>query len=157
MQDLSLLHLQCHIGTDTVSWARLGAVDVAGIDLSPNSLRHADRIAKADGRSIEWVEGDVRFASTLIDRRFDIVVTSAGTIVWLRDLDSWARSIHDLLKPGGVFMIRDDHPIVATMDNGPWEITGDTADPLDLRARRAPSRLAPAGCNPAAHIGLQLR
>ena len=46
----SLLHLQCHIGTDTVSWARLGAVDVAGIDLSPNSLRHAARIADADGR-----------------------------------------------------------------------------------------------------------
>jgi len=125
VQGKSLLHLQCHIGTDTVSWARLGAADVAGIDLSPNSLRHADRIATADGRAIEWVEGDVRFASTLIDRRFDIVVTSAGTIVWLPDLDSWARSIHDLLTPGGVFMIRDDHPIVATMDNGPWEITDD--------------------------------
>lgn len=125
VQGKSLLHLQCHIGTDTVSWARLGAVDVTGIDLSPNSLRHADRIARADGRSIEWVEGDVRFASTLIDRRFDAVVTSAGTIVWLPDLDSWARSIHDLLKPGGVFMIRDDHPIVATMDDGPWMITDD--------------------------------
>jgi SAM-dependent methyltransferase len=121
----SLLHLQCHIGTDTVSWARLGAVDVGGLDLSPNSLRHADRIARADGRTIEWIEGDARFASTLIDRRFDIVVTSAGTIVWLPELSRWAHSIHDLLEPGGVFLIRDDHPILAAMEFEPWNITDD--------------------------------
>lgn len=121
----SLLHLQCHIGTDTVSWARLGAVDVAGVDLSPNSLQHAARIAAADGRRIEWVEGDARFASSLIDRRFDIVVTSAGTIVWLPELTRWAQSIYDLLVPGGVFLIRDDHPILAAMEFDPWQITDD--------------------------------
>ncbi|MBU9763132.1 class I SAM-dependent methyltransferase [Mycobacterium sp. TNTM28] len=121
----SLLHLQCHIGTDTVSWARLGARDVHGVDLSPNSLRHAARIAAADGREITWVEGDARFASTLIQRRFETVVTSAGTIVWLPELVNWARSIHDLLEPGGVFLIRDDHPILGAMDFEPWEITDD--------------------------------
>jgi SAM-dependent methyltransferase len=121
----SLLHLQCHIGTDTISWARLGAVDVHGLDLSPNSLQHAARIGKADSRDITWVEGDARFASTLIDRHFDIIVTSTGTIVWLPDLDDWAQSIHDLLEPGGVFLIRDDHPILGAMDFEPWDITGD--------------------------------
>jgi SAM-dependent methyltransferase len=102
VRDRSLLHLQCHIGIDTISWARLGAVEVHGLDLSPNSLRHAARIAKADDREITWVEGDARFASTLIDRRFDTIVTSAGTIVWLPELATWAQSIHDLLEPGGV-------------------------------------------------------
>ncbi|MBF6215389.1 class I SAM-dependent methyltransferase [Nocardia puris] len=121
----SLLHLQCHIGTDTVSWARLGAVDVHGLDLSPNSLRHAARIAEADGRALTWVEGDARFASALIDRRFDVIVTSAGTIVWLPELANWARSIRDLLEPGGVFVIRDDHPILGAMDFEPWTITDD--------------------------------
>ncbi|MFE3544773.1 class I SAM-dependent methyltransferase [Nocardia sp. NPDC059177] len=121
----SLLHLQCHIGTDTVSWARLGAVEVHGLDLSPNSLRHAARIAAADGRDLTWVEGDARFASTLIDRHFDVVVTSAGTIVWLPELTAWARSIHDLLAPGGVFLIRDDHPILGAMAFEPWEIEDD--------------------------------
>ncbi|WP_280426198.1 class I SAM-dependent methyltransferase [Nocardia carnea] len=125
VQGKSLLHLQCHIGTDTVSWARLGAADVHGLDFSPNSLRHADRIARADGRDITWVEGDARFASTLIDRQFDLIVTSAGTIVWLPGLTEWARSIHDLLAPGAVFMIRDDHPILGAMDFEPWEITDD--------------------------------
>lgn len=121
----SLLHLQCHIGTDTVSWARLGAVEVHGLDLSPNSLRHAARIAAADGREITWVEGDVRFASAVLDRRFEVIVTSAGTIVWLPELTAWARSIHDLLEPGGVFVIRDDHPILGALENLPWEITDD--------------------------------
>ncbi|MDH6679381.1 SAM-dependent methyltransferase [Rhodococcus sp. LBL1] len=121
----SLLHLQCHIGTDTISWARLGAVDVHGLDLSPNSLDHAARIAAADDREIRWVEGDARFASTLIDRRFETIVTSAGTIVWLPELTAWAQSIHDLLEPGGLFMIRDDHPILGSMDHQPWQITDD--------------------------------
>jgi SAM-dependent methyltransferase len=121
----SLLHLQCHIGTDTISWARWGAVNVHGLDLSPNSLRHAAGIAEADGRDIAWVEGDTRFASTLIHRRFEIIVTSSGTIVWLPELVSWARSIHDLLEPGGVFLIRDDHPILAAMAFEPWVITDD--------------------------------
>ncbi|MFF2082362.1 class I SAM-dependent methyltransferase [Nocardia sp. NPDC058176] len=121
----SLLHLQCHIGTDTVSWARLGAVEVHGLDLSPNSLRHAARIAAADGREITWVEGDARFASAVIDRRFETIVTSAGTIVWLPELTAWARSIHDLLEPGGVFAIRDDHPILGAMDFEPWTIGDD--------------------------------
>ncbi|MGW4098046.1 class I SAM-dependent methyltransferase [Mycobacterium sp. NPDC004974] len=121
----SLLHLQCHIGTDTVSWARLGAVNVTGLDLSPNSLRHAQRIAETDCQTITWVQGDARFASSLIDEQFDIVVTSAGTIVWLPELSAWAQSIHDLLTPDGVFVIRDDHPILAAMEFQPWTISDD--------------------------------
>lgn len=120
----SLLHLQCHIGTDTVSWARLGAVDVHGLDLSANSLAHARRIAEAGGAEVTWIRGDARFAAQLVDRRFEIVVTSAGTIVWLPELRSWARSIHDLLEPGGVFAIRDDHPFLGAMDFEPWQVTG---------------------------------
>ncbi|MDV3123627.1 class I SAM-dependent methyltransferase [Mycobacterium sp. 21AC1] len=125
VKDRSLLHLQCHIGTDTISWARLGAADVHGLDLSPNSLRHAARIAEADGRAITWVEGDARFASTLIRRRFEIIVTSAGTIVWLPELVNWAQSIHDLLEPGGVFLLRDDHPILGAMGFEPWDVSDD--------------------------------
>jgi SAM-dependent methyltransferase len=121
----SLLHLQCHIGTDTVCWVRLGAVDVHGLDLSPGSLAHARRIAEADGADVTWVEGDARTASSVIARRFDVVVTSTGTIVWLPELRSWGRSIHDLLEPGGVFVIRDDHPLLGAMDFEPWSVTGD--------------------------------
>ncbi len=130
----SLLHLQCHIGTDTVSWWRLGAREVHGLDFSPNSLRHAREIAERagaaprgwSGRSgVTFVEGDARFASAAIHRRFDVIVTSSGTIVWVPDLVDWARSIAGLLEPGGVFMIRDDHPMLAALDYDPWQVTGD--------------------------------
>ena len=122
----SLLHLQCHIGTDTLSWARLGAAEVHGLDLSPTALHHARRIATADGRSITWVEGDVRVASTLIHRCFEVIVTSVGTIVWLPELTEWAHSIYDLLEPGGLFLIRDDHPLVAALDEDrPWRIANN--------------------------------
>ncbi|MCI1642266.1 MAG: class I SAM-dependent methyltransferase [Actinomyces sp.] len=124
----SLLHLQCHIGTDTVSWWRLGARDVHGLDFSPNSLRHARGIAARAGAApgtITFVEGDARFASRVIRRRFDVVVTSTGTIVWLPGLREWARSIAELLEPGGVFMIRDDHPLLGALDYSSLTITED--------------------------------
>lgn len=121
----SLLHLQSHIGDDTLSWWRLGAVDVHGLDFSPRSLEHARDLARRAGAPITFVEGDARHACDVIDRAFDVVVTSAGTIIWLPDLNSWARSIARLLRPGGVFMIRDDHPILDAMDFEPWSITAD--------------------------------
>lgn len=121
----SLLHLQCHIGLDTVCWWRRGARDVHGLDFSPNSLAHARGIAERAGADVTYVESDARTASDAINHTFDVVVSSAGTIVWLPELTEWARSIYDLLQPGGVFMIRDDHPILGAFGYEPWEVTGD--------------------------------
>lgn len=121
----SLLHLQSHIGDDTLSWWRLGARDVHGLDFSPKSLENARRLAERAGAPITFVEGDARHASDVIDRAFEVIVTSVGTIIWLPDLESWARSIATLLEPGGVFMIRDDHPILDALEFEPWQITAD--------------------------------
>lgn len=121
----SLLHLQCHIGDDTLSWWRLGACDVHGLDFSPKALEQARGIAERVGAPITFVEGDARYASDIIARTFDVVVTSTGTIVWLPDLEAWARSIATLLEPGGVFLIRDDHPVLGAMEFEPWTITTD--------------------------------
>lgn len=123
----SLCHLQCHIGTDTLSWWRLGATDVHGVDFSPEALAEARDIAAQAGAGdqITYVEADARRAAAAVGRRFDLVVTSVGTITWLPTLDEWAQSIHDLLEPGGLFMIRDDHPILDALDYEPWDITTD--------------------------------
>lgn len=109
---LSLCHLQCHIGTDTLSWQRLGATNVTGLDFSTQSLVYAREIAAKAGADIRYVQGDVRFASQKIQSQFDVVVTSIGTITWIPDLGDWAQSIAALLKTGGTFMIRDDHPFL---------------------------------------------
>ncbi|WEV74028.1 class I SAM-dependent methyltransferase [Bifidobacterium sp. ESL0798] len=121
-----LLHLQCHIGTDTLCWARLGAEDVCGLDFSAVSLRHARDIAARAGQHITYVEGDARKAAeALPGKQFDVIVTSAGTVTWLPKLDEWARSIAALLAPGGVFMIRDDHPLHFALDDSGLTLGND--------------------------------
>ncbi|MDQ2849497.1 MAG: class I SAM-dependent methyltransferase [Actinomycetota bacterium] len=110
-----VMHLQCHIGTDTISLARCGA-KVTGLDFSSASLAAARRLAAATGTDIKWVQGDVLEASALIDDEFDVVYTSIGTICWLADLGRWAGHISALLKPGGVFFIRDAHPVMYALD-----------------------------------------
>ena len=122
---LSVLHLQCHIGTDTISWLRLGAREAWGLDFSPTSLAHARSIAQRAGANATFVEGDARFASHVIDRVFDVVVTGTGAITWLPDLSDWAHSIADLLVPGGTLLLRDDHPLLDALGYESLTITED--------------------------------
>ena len=110
-----VLHLQCHIGTDTISLARLGA-RVTGLDFSATSLNVARRLAGEADLEISWVESDVLAAREAVAGDFDVVYTSVGTIVWLSDLATWARQIAELLRPGGLFYIRDGHPALLALD-----------------------------------------
>lgn len=115
LSGLDLCHLQCHIGTDTVSFARLGA-RVTGLDFSPEALKAARALADELGHDVRWVEGDVLEAATIVENQFDVVYTSIGTICWLNDLAAWARQIAALLRSGGVFYIRDGHPSLYIFD-----------------------------------------
>lgn len=112
---LDVCHLQCHIGTDTVSLARAGA-RVTGVDFSPAALASAARLAQDLGADVTWVETDVLEARDAVVGDFDLVYTSIGTICWLEDLDRWAAQVAALLRPGGTFYIRDSHPVLLTID-----------------------------------------
>lgn len=121
---LDVCHLQCHIGTDTVSLARAGA-RVTGVDFSPSALRSAARLAARAGVEARWVETDVLEARAAVTGDFDVVYTSIGTITWLPDLDQWAAQVAGLLRSGGTFYIRDGHPMLYSLD--------EDADSLHLR------------------------
>lgn len=112
---LDVCHLQCHIGTDTLSLVRAGA-RVTGVDFSPAALASADRLAARLGLDATWVESDVLEARQAVAGEFDVVYTSIGTITWLPDLDRWAAQIAGLLKAGGTFYIRDGHPVLYSVD-----------------------------------------
>ncbi|MFF7292498.1 class I SAM-dependent methyltransferase [Microbacterium sp. NPDC008134] len=112
---LDVCHLQCHIGTDTVSLARAGA-RVTGVDFSAPALETARAFAQEHGVDAQWVETDVLDAGSAVSGDFDVVYTSIGTICWLPDLDRWARQIHALLRSGGTFFIRDGHPALYALD-----------------------------------------
>ncbi|MFX0539378.1 class I SAM-dependent methyltransferase [Ornithinimicrobium sp. Y1847] len=116
VEGLDLVHLQCHIGTDTLSWSRLGA-RCTGIDLSPVSLELARDIADRAGQEIRFIESNVLTAADAVSERFDLVYTSTGTICWLHDLTAWAQQIARLLRPGGSFFFRDSHPFANALED----------------------------------------
>jgi ubiquinone/menaquinone biosynthesis C-methylase UbiE len=119
----TLLHLQCHIGTDTLSWARLGA-RVTGVDFSGESIACAGRLAQELGLDAAFVQANVYELRSVIHQSFDIVYTSRGVLCWLRDLDEWARIIAHFLKPGGIFYLMESHPFCHVLDETtPGELT----------------------------------
>jgi SAM-dependent methyltransferase len=110
------VHLQCHIGTDTLSLARLGA-QMTGLDFSPSALAEARRMAEATGASIDYVEGDVYAAPSLLGmHEFDLVFTGIGALCWLPSIEQWAQVVADLLRPGGRLFIREGHPMLWALD-----------------------------------------
>jgi SAM-dependent methyltransferase len=105
----SLVHLLCHIGTDTLSWALLGA-EVTGVDISPRSLRYARKLAKQMGIKADFIESDILSTSRKVKGKFDIAFSSTGVLCWIPDIRVYARTVRGLLKEDGFFYIMDGHP-----------------------------------------------
>ncbi|MCX5688542.1 MAG: class I SAM-dependent methyltransferase [Planctomycetota bacterium] len=112
VKGLRVAHLQCHIGTDTLSLERLGAY-VVGLDFSPAAIAAARALAHELGQHATFVESDVyRAGEVLPAASFDLVYTGIGAICWLPDIARWAKVVASLLKPGGRLFIRDGHPML---------------------------------------------
>ncbi|WP_433635636.1 class I SAM-dependent methyltransferase [Nocardia sp. CA-120079] len=112
---LSLLHLQCQIGTDSVSWARRGA-RVTGVDFSPVAVQIATDLAHELGVSAEFVCSDVMTLPENLTGTWDIVYASRGILGWLPNLDTWAQVVAHFLTPGGIFYLTDMHPVARAVD-----------------------------------------
>jgi len=112
----SLLHLQCHFGMDTLSWARRGA-QVTGVDLSDEAVELARSLSRELGIPAEFICSDIHALEKVLDGQFDIVFTSYGVLCWLLDLDRWAAIIARYLKPGGVFFMVEFHPLMTMLDD----------------------------------------
>ncbi|HRL92117.1 MAG TPA: class I SAM-dependent methyltransferase [Pseudomonas sp.] len=110
------VHLQCHIGTDTLSLARLGA-HMTGLDFSPASIAQARLLAERAGARLAFVEADVYEAAEVLPREsFDLVYTSIGALNWLPSIDRWANAVASLLKPDGRLFIREGHPVLFSLN-----------------------------------------
>src|SRR5438552_6193469 len=82
----SLLHLQCHFGIDTLSWARLGA-RVTGADFSPAAVELARSLADQLGfPDARFVRANLYDLPDVLDGTFDVVYTSRGVLGWLPDI-----------------------------------------------------------------------
>jgi ubiquinone/menaquinone biosynthesis C-methylase UbiE len=112
----SLLHLMCHFGQDTLAWARLGA-HVTGVDFSAESIATATALAADLGIEARFLQANVYELPGELDGAFDFVVMTYGTLMWLPDLDGWARAAARCLKSGGTLFVADFHPIAVLFDD----------------------------------------
>jgi SAM-dependent methyltransferase len=118
LDGLDVVHLQCHIGTDTVSLARLGARSVTGLDFSPSAIAAARALSVRAGADVAFVEADVHDAVEALGAgQFDLVYTGIGALCWLPDIRRWASVVGGLLRPGGRLFIREGHPVLWAMSD----------------------------------------
>jgi SAM-dependent methyltransferase len=121
VRNKSLLHLQCHFGLDTISWARLGA-KATGIDFSDAAIELARELARKTGVDAEFICSDVYDLPRVLYKKYDIVFTSIGVLCWLRDIDKWGRIVAHYLKPHGTFLLMESHPLMWIFDDESEEL-----------------------------------
>jgi SAM-dependent methyltransferase len=135
VEGLSLVHLQCHIGTDTLRWARVGAT-VTGVDFSMASIREAATLAQRAGlaeRSRFLCANVYDSPKILGGERFDVVYVSLGSLCWLPSIEGWAEVVARLLRPGGRLYVHDVHPLSSCLDDDGEQFAFgyfETAEPL---------------------------
>lgn len=111
-----LIHLQCHIGTDTLSLALDGA-RVTGVDFSAASIAIARELAATMRIPAEFIEANVLDLASRVSRKYDLVYTSKGVLCWIRDIEQWAEVIAFLLEDGGIFYMFESHPLSWMFDD----------------------------------------
>jgi len=127
-----LIHLQCHIGLDTLCLARRGAI-VTGLDFSPTAIAAALALASELGIPAEFVESDVFGARERLNGSFDLAFVTWGTICWLPNIERWAQVVASLLAAGGVLYLADAHPSALVLEeiegrmlpHYPWRVSAD--------------------------------
>lgn len=125
----TLVHLQCHFGLDTLSWAREGAV-VTGVDFAPAAVAAGRELARRSGIEAEFAEAAVYDAVRVLrGRSFDVVYTSIGSIIWLPDIARWAATVAALMVPGGRFYMAEFHPFSVVLGEEDLAVTDSYFDP----------------------------
>ena len=125
----SLLHLQCHFGQDSMSFARMGA-KVTAVDFSDIAINEGKRISKEINVHVEFIESNV--LELKLNKEFDIIFSSYGAIGWLPDLEKWAATISSHLKKGGLFLLTEFHPFVALIKNNEYNYFYDPKPDIEI-------------------------
>ncbi len=117
----NLLHLQCHFGKDTLSWARLGA-HVTGMDFSESAIEQARQLAERCNLDARFICSNLYDLPNNLLGQYDIVFTSYGVLAWLPDIPRWAKIAASYVKQGGFFYIAEFHPFAMVFDDNDPEL-----------------------------------
>ncbi len=112
----TFLHLQCHFGMDSLSWARDHGAIVTGVDFSEKAIIQARNLSKELEIPAEFILSNIYDLKNVINKKFDVVYTTYGVLAWLPDLSEWANIISHFLKPNGFFYIVESHPFGEMLD-----------------------------------------
>jgi SAM-dependent methyltransferase len=112
---VDLLHVQCHFGLGTLSWARLGA-RVTGLDFSPVAVERARSLATAVGLDARFVQAHAQRPPADLADSFDVVFASYGVLPWIADVTAWMTAAAAALRPGGVLVLVDGHPLAQMIE-----------------------------------------
>ncbi|MEF2074122.1 class I SAM-dependent methyltransferase [Consotaella aegiceratis] len=128
---LDIVHLQCHIGLDTLSLKHLGARSVTGLDFSPRALAAARDFAAGAGTEARFVEASLYDAPMALGATYDLAFVTWGAICWLPDLARWAEVIAAVLRPGGRLYLLEGHPEMNQMEwrDGRFHVAYDWMSP----------------------------
>ncbi len=118
VKNKKLLHLQCHFGQDSISFARMGA-KVTGVDFSTIAINKAQRISQELNIDVNFIESNILELN--INQRFDIIFSSYGAIGWIPDLIKWGSIISSHLKKGGLFLLTEFHPFLELIKNSGYD------------------------------------
>lgn len=121
----SLLHLQCNMGSDTLSWARLGA-RVTGVDIADEAIERARSLAAEAGLASQarFLRSDLYALPSVLDEHFDVVIASYGALCWMPDLSRWAEIAARYVRPDGIFFLVDMHPVANALSMDASDETG---------------------------------
>ena len=128
-----VVHLQCHIGLDTLSLKHLGARSVTGLDFSAQAIAAARDFAERAGTEARFVEASVYDAPSALGETYDIAFVTWGAINWLDDIAAWARAVATVLRPGGRLYLLEGHPQMSQYEAGErgLELAYDWRTPAD--------------------------
>jgi len=115
IRGLSILHLQCHFGQDTLSLSRLGA-KVTGVDFSESAIEMAKKLNAELGLDAKFICSSIYDLTEKLDDTFDIVFTSYGVLKWLPDIGRWGEIVSHFTRTGGRFFIVEFHPYLYVFD-----------------------------------------
>jgi SAM-dependent methyltransferase len=127
----SVLHVQCHIGFDAITFARRGA-KVTGVDFSPVALAHAASLAEQCGVQVEWVCADAIALPEALEARFDLAWATIGVLCWIADVRAWMASVARTLAPGGRLVLIDGHPLRGILESGGPGTVSDDGRPVRI-------------------------
>lgn len=116
VKGLDVMHLQSHIGCDSITMAREGA-RVTSVDFSPTALARLRELAEQCGVEVTTVLADSRQLPHNLDGSFDLVYATIGVLCWIDDLDAWMHGVARVLRPGGTLVLVELHPLLTMIDS----------------------------------------